>query len=155
MLRVISGYCGGVTPDPNYQQVCAGDSGHAEVVEIEFDPERIGFDELLEVFFAIHDPTTRDRQGGDVGHQYRSAIFAHDAEQARMADEVINRLETSGVYADRIVTEVRPAVRFYPAEAYHQKYFENNPQQGYCQWIIAPKVAKFVKQYAGRIRPCE
>lgn len=140
--RVDSGYAGGHVQHPTYQQVCAGVTGHAEVVRIMFSPGEISFRELLEVFFTIHDPTTLNRQGADVGTQYRSAIFYHSPEQEAVAREVIAELEDQGLWRSRIVTELAPAGRFFPAEAYHYNYFARNPGQGYCRAVVAPKVAK-------------
>jgi peptide-methionine (S)-S-oxide reductase len=150
--RVVSGYMGGHTPDPTYREVCEGDTGHAEVVQIEFDPAVVSFRDLLEVFFVIHDPTTLDRQGNDVGSQYRSAIFHHSEAQARVAREVIDALTRERVWRDPIVTEVTPAGTFHPAEGYHQDYFARNPGQPYCQFVVAPKVAKFRSRFAGRLK---
>ena len=145
--RVTSGYIGGSVPNPNYKDVCTGMTGHAEAVEIEYDPAQVSFERLLEVFFATHDPTTPNRQGADVGTQYRSGIFFHDADQRRIAEEVISRLDAARVFPARIVTEVSPASTFYPAEDYHQDYFANNPSQPYCQAVAAPKVAKVRKVF--------
>jgi peptide-methionine (S)-S-oxide reductase len=150
--EVISGYAGGQTVHPTYQEVCAGVTGHAEVVHIKFDPQVVSFKELLQVFFTIHDPTTLNRQGADVGTQYRSAIFYHSPEQKRIAEEVISELTAAEVWDAPIVTEVTPLLEFYPAEDYHQKYFARNPQQPYCQVVIAPKVAKFRQKYTGSLR---
>lgn len=139
---VESGYAGGAIARPSYEQVCTGRTDHAEVVRITFDPEVITFRDLLDVFFVIHDPTTLNRQGGDVGTQYRSVIFHHSPEQRAAAEEVIRELEASGRYGAPIVTQLAPAPAYYPAEAYHQDYFNRNPGQGYCQAVVAPKVAK-------------
>ena len=147
---VVSGYCGGRTANPNYRDICAGATGHAEVVQVRFDPARIGYPDLLEVFFAIHDPTTLNRQGNDVGSQYRSVIFTHSAEQTAIAAKTIAALSAARAHADPIVTEVLPAPSFYPAEDYHQDYFANNPRQPYCQAVVAPKVAKFLKKFGER-----
>jgi peptide-methionine (S)-S-oxide reductase len=147
VTSVESGYAGGHVLDPSYEQVCRGNTGHAEVVRITFDPKVITYTDLLKVFFTIHDPTTLNRQGADVGTQYRSAIFYHDEEQKRIAEEVIREITEAGIWDDPIVTEVTPFERFYLAEEYHQDYFANNPFQGYCRAVIAPKVAKFRKQY--------
>ncbi len=144
---VTSGYIGGQVPNPTYKDVCTGLTGHAEAVEIEYDPERVPFAKLLEIFFATHDPTTLNRQGPDVGTQYRSGIFYHDEEQKRIAEEVIRTLDAARVFPGRIVTEVTPASTFYPAEGYHQDYFANNPFQPYCQAMTAPKVAKVRKVF--------
>ena len=150
--RVVSGYAGGATSDPTYREVCAGTTGHAEVVQITFDPEVVSFRELLEVFFTIHDPTTPNRQGADVGTQYRSAIFYHSAGQREVAEEVIAELGASGVWGDPIVTEVAPLTKFYPAEDYHQEYYARNPEQGYCRVVVAPKVAKFRQKYLEKLK---
>lgn len=152
VLSVESGYMGGTIPHPTYEQVCTGRTGHAEVVRIAYDPSVIAFRVLLEIFFAIHDPTTLNRQGDDVGTQYRSAIFYHSPEQQRTAEEVIAVLTRDRVYAAPIVTEIVPAGPFYRAEDYHQHYFIRNPLQGYCTYVIGPKVAKFRKQFAARLK---
>ena len=148
--RVVSGYSGGFVINPTYRQVCDGKTGHAEVVQITFDPAVISFAELLEVFFALHDPTTLNRQGADVGPQYRSAIFYHSPAQRDTAKAVIAQLTAEQVFAAPIVTEVTPATKFYPAEAYHQSYFANNPQQPYCMAVVSPKVTKMRKKFAYR-----
>ncbi|CAN5372106.1 peptide-methionine (S)-S-oxide reductase MsrA [soil metagenome] len=150
--RVVSGYTGGQAPNPNYRQVCSGGTGHAEVVQVTFDPAKISFKEILELFFAFHDPTTRDRQGGDIGTQYRSAIFYHSPEQKRIAQDVIKQLTDDGIFKDMIVTEVVPLPDFYPAEDYHQGYYSQNPAQPYCQAVISPKVSKLRKHYANRMK---
>lgn len=150
--KVESGYSGGHVPNPTYEQVCTGTTGHAEVVQLTYDPGVISYREILEVFFTVHDPTTLNRQGPDVGTQYRSAIFYHDEEQRRTAEEVISELEEKGVWEDPIVTEVVPFEAFYPAEEYHREYFRNHPDQPYCRVVIAPKVAKFRKQYLERLK---
>jgi len=152
VLTVVSGYSGGHVPNPSYQHVCTGQTGHAEVVQITFDPAVISFRELLEVFFTIHDPTSLNRQGADVGTQYRSAIFYHSAQQKATAESVIAELNAAGLWPDPIVTEVTPFEAFYPAEDYHQNYFANNPYQGYCRAVIAPKVAKFRQKYLQRLK---
>lgn len=149
---VKSGYAGGHTRNPTYGEVCSGTTGHAEVVRITFDPAIISFDDLLRVFFTIHDPTTRDRQGSDVGPQYRSAIFHHSPEQKAAAERVIAELVRDGLWTDPIVTEVSPLAEFWPAEDNHDDYFRRNPGQAYCQVVIAPKVAKFRKQYMARLQ---
>ncbi len=149
---VVSGYSGGQTPNPSYEQVCTGRTGHAESVQITFDPSVVSFKELLEVFFTIHDPTTLNRQGADVGTQYRSAIFYHTPEQMAAAEEVIARLAAEKVWDRPIVTELKAFTAFYPAEEYHQEYFARNPRQPYCQVVIAPKVAKFRKHYLEKLR---
>jgi peptide-methionine (S)-S-oxide reductase len=150
--KVESGYSGGTVPDPTYRQVCTGTTGHAEVVQVTFDPEVVSFEEILEVFFTIHDPTTLNRQGADVGTQYRSAIFYHDEEQRRVAEEVIAELEARHLWDNPIVTEVTPFDAFYRAEDYHQEYYRNNPEQPYCQVVIAPKVAKFRSKYLAKLK---
>jgi peptide-methionine (S)-S-oxide reductase len=149
---VKSGYAGGSVPNPRYDDVCTGRTGHAEVVQVAFDPAEVSFRELLEVFFTIHDPTTLNRQGADRGTQYRSAIFTHSPEQEQTAREVISDLEAEGVWSDPIVTQVEPLTQFYPAEDYHDAYYRRNPRQGYCQVVIAPKVAKFRQKYLSRLR---
>lgn len=149
---VVSGYAGGSVVDPSYEEVCSGSTGHAEVVQVAFDPEEISFREILEVFFSIHDPTTPNRQGADVGTQYRSAIFYQTPEQKETAERVIQEIGKQGIWGARIVTEVVPLDRFYPAEPYHQEYFARNPNQGYCQVVVAPKVAKFRKTHLDRLR---
>jgi peptide-methionine (S)-S-oxide reductase len=150
--QVVSGYAGGSVPNPTYQQVCTGRTGHAEVVQLTYDPAVITFAELLEVFFTIHDPTTLNRQGNDVGPQYRSAIFYHDEAQKAIALETIARLEAAGEWPNPIVTEVVPLDHFYEAEDYHQDYYRQNGAQPYCRVVISPKVAKFRKKYANRLK---
>ncbi|HEY5649198.1 MAG TPA: peptide-methionine (S)-S-oxide reductase MsrA [Nitrospiria bacterium] len=150
--KVVSGYTGGTVPDPNYRMICTGTTGHAEVVQLTFDPEMISFKEILEIFFVIHDPTTLNRQGADAGTQYRSVVFFHDGEQKAAAERMIKDLEAKGVWPDPIVTEVAPLDVFYAAEDYHQNYFERNPEQGYCQAVISPKLAKFRKHFASRLK---
>ncbi len=150
--EVVSGYCGGATAKPSYEQICAGDTGHAEVVKILFDPEVISYRELLEVFFAIHDPTTPNRQGHDVGSQYRSAIFTHGPLQAGIAREVIDALNAARAFLRPIVTEINPPAVFWPAEDYHQEYFAHNRLQPYCQSIVAPKLAKFRETFRQRLK---
>ena len=149
---VVSGYAGGKRPNPTYEQVCSGATGHAEVVQVMFNPAKLTYRELLEIFFAFHDPTTPDRQGPDRGTQYRSAIFYHDAAQKAAADEVIARLTRERVFADPIVTQVAPLTGFYPAEGYHQGFYRNNPDQAYCRAMVAPKVAKLRQKYAARLK---
>ena len=149
---VESGYMGGKNADPTYEQVCSGRTGHAEVVRITFDPAAISFRELLEIFFVIHDPTTLNRQGNDAGTQYRSAIFYHSPEQKQTAEAVIAAIAKEKVYDNPIVTEVVPSTTFYVAEAYHQEYFARNPSQGYCTYVVGPKVAKFRKQFTARLK---
>ena len=149
---VESGYAGGRTAAPTYEQVCAGDTGHAEVVRLRFDPAAISFPDLLRVFFTIHDPTTRNRQGNDVGTQYRSAIFCQDEGQRREANAVIAELTAQGLWRDPVVTDVAGPTTFHPAEVYHQDYFERNGSQPYCAHVVAPKVAKFRKAWAQRLK---
>lgn len=150
--KVESGYTGGSTSNPTYHDVSEGDTGHAEVVQVTFDPSVVSYSDILDVFFAIHDPTTLNRQGNDVGTQYRSIIFYHSPEQLRVAEEKIAQLTADQVFDAPIVTELAPLVRFYPAEKYHQGYFRANPAQPYCQFVVSPKVAKFRKQFAGRLK---
>ena len=150
--QVESGYSGGRVPNPTYQQVCTGATGHAEVVQIIFDPTVISYKELLQVFLTIHDPTTLNRQGPDIGTQYRSAIFFHSPEQKVIAEQVIVELTSGHLWNAPIVTEVTPFQVFFKAEAYHQKYFENNPDQAYCRVVVAPKVAKFRKQFLAKLK---
>jgi peptide-methionine (S)-S-oxide reductase len=146
--RVESGYAGGTTADPTYRQVCNGNTGHAEVVQVTFDPAVVSFGDILDVFFTIHDPTTLNRQGADVGTQYRSAIFYHSPQQKEIAEKKLADLTAAGIWDAPIVTEVVPLKTFYRAEDYHQGYFRNNPGQGYCRAVVAPKVVKFRKQFA-------
>jgi len=150
--RVVSGYAGGSVPNPTYEDVCSGVTGHAEVVQVTFDPAVISYRELLEIFFAFHDPTTLNRQGPDTGTQYRSAIFYGSEEQAAVAREVIAELEVKRLFGAPIVTEITPLTVFYPAEADHQQYFQRHPERMYCQAMIAPKVAKLRKAYSSRLR---
>jgi len=150
--RVESGYAGGSEPRPTYEQVCSGVTGHAEVVQITFDPAVTGYREILEVFFATHDPTTLNRQGPDTGTQYRSVIFYHSEEQNETAQTLIVELEKSGVFPGAIVTEVAALEEFFPAEAYHQEYFRTNPNQPYCTFLIDPKVAKLRQQFTDRLK---
>lgn len=150
VLSVESGYMGGTIADPSYELVCSGRTGHAEVVRVTFDNERVTFQEILEVFFTIHDPTTPDRQGYDVGTQYRSVIFYRSEEQKRIADATIREWNEQRVWPAPIVTQVVPASRFYEAEAYHQEYYARNPNQGYCLGVVAPKVRKFREKFANR-----
>ncbi len=147
---VVSGYMGGADPAPTYEAVCGGETGHAEVVQLEFDPERITFREILEVFFVIHDPTTLNRQGNDSGTQYRSAIFYHSPEQKKEAQAFMQEQQSAGLWSSPIVTELAPASSFYGAESYHQNYFVRNLGAGYCQFVVAPKVAKFRKRFADK-----
>ena len=150
VMLVESGYAGGTVANPSYQAVCGGHTGHAEVIRITFDPAVISFRELLEIFFAIHDPTTLNRQGNDIGTQYRSVIFCQTPEQRAIAEEVIAKLKAEQVYPNPIVTELAPAATFYKAEDYHQGYYRANPAQGYCQVVVSPKVAKARKAFAGK-----
>jgi peptide-methionine (S)-S-oxide reductase len=152
VIAVTSGYMGGKAENPTYQQVCSGKTGHAEVVQVEFDPAVAGYRDILEVFFSIHDPTTLNRQGNDIGTQYRSVIFYHSDEQRRVAEDMIRELESEKAFDAPIVTAVEPAQPFYGAEGYHQDYFANNPNQPYCAFVVAPKVAKFRKKFAQRLR---
>jgi len=147
---VESGYMGGQQPDPTYEAVCNGDTGHAEVVRVTFNPKLLSYRDLLEVFFVIHDPTTLNRQGNDVGSQYRSAIFYHTPQQKAEAGKIVSELARGKAFADPIVTEITPAGPFYMAERYHQDYFQNNPNQPYCHYVVAPKVAKFREKFAAR-----
>jgi len=150
--KVVSGYAGGTTRNPDYEAVCSGGTGHAEVVQVTFDPKEVSYRDLLEIFFTIHDPTTLNRQGHDVGTQYRSVIFFHDDAQKMTAKNVVTELGQAGLWRDPIVTQIVPAPEFYPAEEYHQRYFERNPTQGYCTMVVAPKVAKFRKLHLERLR---
>jgi peptide-methionine (S)-S-oxide reductase len=150
--KVVSGYSGGRVANPTYEEVCKGKTGHAEVVQITFDPQVISFKELLEVFFTIHDPTTLNRQGADVGTQYRSAIYYHSPEQKVVADKVIADITAAKIWKDPIVTEVTKLDIFYPAEEYHQRYYERNPNQGYCRMVIEPKVIKFRRQFMSKLK---
>jgi peptide-methionine (S)-S-oxide reductase len=149
---VVSGYSGGHTENPTYQQVCSESTGHAEVIQIRFDPTVISFKEILQIFFTVHDPTTLNRQGNDIGTSYRSAIFYHSDEQRRVAEDVIAEFTAEGVYDNPIVTEVQPFDKFWPAENYHQEYFANNPSQPYCAAVVAPKVAKFRQKFLSRLK---
>jgi peptide-methionine (S)-S-oxide reductase len=152
VISVESGYMGGHVPNPDYRTVCTGRSGHVEVVQFTFDPAVASFRDILEVFFAIHDPTSMDRQGNDSGPQYRSVIFYHDEGQRAAAEQVIAELDREGAFGRPIVTELRPAATFYIAEDYHQEYFANNPQQPYCAFVVSPKVKKFREKFAARRR---
>ncbi len=149
---VESGYMGGKNANPTYEQVCGGQTGHAEVIQISFDPQAVSFRELLEVFFVIHDPTTLNRQGNDAGTQYRSAIFYHSPVQQSLAQDVISKLTAEKLWHDPVVTEVVPAETFYVAETYHQEYYVRNPQQSYCAFVVAPKVAKFRKHFVEHLK---
>lgn len=149
--QVVSGYIGGRMPNPSYEAVCSGMTGHAEAIQLSFDPAVISYHDLLELFFAFHDPTTLNRQGPDEGTQYRSAIFYHSPEQKAEAERVIRELEAAGTFDSPIVTQLLPADPFYPAESYHQDYYRNNPDQAYCRAMITPKVAKLRLKYADRL----
>jgi peptide-methionine (S)-S-oxide reductase len=149
---VVSGYAGGKVAEPTYQQVCSGTTGHAEVVQVTFDPQDISYRDILEIYFAIHDPTTLNRQGHDVGTQYRSAIFYHSPDQQKAAQKLIAELDAAHIWDRPIVTEVTPLQTFYPAEGYHQGYFRRNPNQGYCQMVVSPKVAKFRQKFRDKLK---
>ncbi|NOX62585.1 MAG: peptide-methionine (S)-S-oxide reductase MsrA [Chloroflexi bacterium] len=150
--RVEPGYAGGHAPHPTYEQVCSGATGHAEVVQMAFDPGVVSYRELLEIFFTIHDPTTLNRQGADVGSQYRSVIFYHDEAQKQTAQQVMAEIEAAGVWSRPLVTELSPFTEFFRAEEYHRNYFARHPDQGYCQVVIAPKVLKFRQRFASKLR---
>lgn len=149
---VVSGYSGGLTENPTYQQVCSETTGHAEVVQIKFDPEQLSFADLLRVYFTVHDPTTLNRQGNDIGSSYRSAIFYHSDTQKQIAHEIIAEINGEAIYPNPIVTEVTAFDKFWPAEDYHQEYFANNPNQPYCAAVVAPKVAKFRQKFVSRLK---
>jgi peptide-methionine (S)-S-oxide reductase len=149
---VVSGYSGGKVKNPTYREVCTGLTGHAEVVQVKFNPKIISFEEILEVFWNTHDPTTLNKQGADEGTQYRSAVFYHSEDQKKVAEQYKSQLDKSGTYKNRIVTEITPFSIFYAAEDYHQNYYALNPNQGYCQYVIRPKVEKFNKQYASKLK---
>lgn len=151
--RVVSGYAGGRVENPSYEDVCSGTTGHAEVVQVTFDPEVLRYRDLLEVFFTVHDPTTLDRQGPDAGPQYRSIVLHHSLEQRSAAEDVMRELAAKGLYDDPIVTELAPFRAFYPAEDHHQGYFRRNPRQPYCTAVVAPKVTKFREKWAARLKP--
>lgn len=146
--NVVSGYTGGTTTSPSYQQVCTDETNHAEAVQITFDPSRISYWEILEIFFSVHDPTTLNRQGADTGTQYRSAIFYHNEQQKAIAEELIGRLDKARLWKKPIVTQIASLDKFYPAEDYHREYFSRHPEQAYCQMVISPKINKFRKQWA-------
>jgi peptide-methionine (S)-S-oxide reductase len=150
--NVISGYTGGTTVNPTYQQVCTGETGHAEAVQVTFDPARISYREILEIFFSVHDPTTLNRQGADLGTQYRSAILYHNEQQKAAVAEFIGELDKARLWEKPIVTQIAPLNRFYPAEDYHREYFSQHPEQAYCQMVISPKVNKFRQQWAKRLK---
>ncbi len=149
---VESGYAGGTVSNPTYRQICTGNTGHAEVLRVTFDANIIAFGEILEIFFTFHDPTTLNRQGADVGTQYRSVIFYHDEQQRKVAEQTIAKINAAHIWNGPIVTEVTPLPTFYQAEDYHQEYYQNNPNQGYCRMVIAPKVTKFRKQYLEKLK---
>jgi peptide-methionine (S)-S-oxide reductase len=153
VTAVSPGYAGGAKVDPTYEEVCGGRTGHAEVVQVTFDPSVLSFHDLLSIFFTVHDPTTLDRQGADVGTQYRSVVLYHDARQQSIAEETIREVDSSRIWGGKLVTQVVPFTVFYPAEEYHRDYFRRNPGQGYCRAIIAPKVAKFRKKFVDRLKP--
>ena len=150
--QVLSGYSGGAIPNPTYKQVCTGSTGHAEVVQLKFDPQEISFKEILQVFFSIHDPTTLNRQGADIGSQYRSVIFYHNQAQQEISQETIAELESEKIWKNSIVTQLIPFEKFYVAEDYHQDYYKYNTQQPYCQAVITPKLTKFRKKYLERLK---
>jgi len=150
--KVVSGYAGGQVKNPTYRQVCGGDTGHAEALQVEYDPAQISYPELLEIFWKTHDPTTLNRQGNDVGTQYRSVIFYHNEEQKRLAEEYKKKLDTAGIWDDPIVTEITPFTNFYPAEDYHQNYYNENPRQPYCSFIIRPKLEKLEKVFKDKLK---
>ena len=152
VISVESGYSGGTVAAPSYEQVCTGKTGHAEVVQVSFDPGVISYEDLLRIFFTVHDPTTLNRQGSDTGTQYRSVIFYHDENQKKAAEKIMKEISDEKIWDDPIVTELSPFGAFYKAEGYHQEYFANNPNQGYCRIVIAPKVAKFRKHYSDRLK---
>lgn len=152
VTSAVSGYMGGASPNPSYKEVCSGRSGHVEVVQVTFDPALITYRDILEILFVIHDPTTLNRQGNDIGSQYRSVIFYHSPEQKATAEEIIRELSAEKAFDKPIVTAVEPAPKFYAAEGYHQQYFENNPYQPYCAYVVAPKVQKFRQKFAKRVK---
>jgi len=152
VVRVESGYAGGSLPNPGYEAVCSGSTGHAEVVRVTFDPAVVSFADLLRVFFTIHDPTTRNRQGNDIGTQYRSVIFCQSDAQRDVARALVDEIAAAGLWNGPIVTEIAAAATFYPAEPHHQEYFDRNPGQPYCMFVVAPKVVKFRKAFAARLK---
>jgi len=152
VISVESGYSGGELPNPTYEDICGGDTGHAEVIRVTFDPAVVSYRDILDIFFEIHDPTTPNAQGNDIGTQYRSVIYFHTPEQKAAAEAVIRALTEAKAFSRPIVTEIAPAPQFYVAEPYHQEYFERNPRQPYCQYVVSPKVAKFRKQFAARLK---
>lgn len=152
VLEVLPGYSGGVRPNPTWEQVCTGVTGHAEVVQVTFDPSVISYSELIQLFLSTHDPTTLNRQGNDIGTEYRSVIFYRNEDQKKIAEMLIKKVQDSGVLDRPIVTEVKPLEKFYPAEEYHNKYFQKNPDQAYCQFVIEPKIRKFLKEHSKMLR---
>ena len=150
--NVVSGYTGGTTVNPTYEQVCTGKTGHAESVQVSYNPSKLSYREILEIFFSVHDPTTLNRQGADVGTQYRSAIFYHNEQQKRVAEELIKELGKANLWDKPIVTQIVPLETFYPAENYHQEYFSRHPEQAYCQMVISPKISKFRKQWTEHLK---
>jgi peptide-methionine (S)-S-oxide reductase len=152
VYNVVSGYAGGHVPNPTYKAVCDGTTGHAECVQLQYDPAKISYSDLLEAFFRSHDPTTLNRQGNDIGTQYRSVIYYHSPEQQQLATQIRQELDKAGAFGKPIVTEISPAGTFYAAEAYHQNYFANNPEQGYCAYVVAPKLDKFRKVFKDKLR---
>lgn len=149
---VVSGYMGGHSANPSYEDICTGKTGHAEVIQVKFDPSVISLRDILEVFLAVHDPTTRDRQGNDIGTQYRSVVFYHASEQKQVVEQVIQSVGGGKVWDAPVVTEIAAATTFYPAEEYHQEYFKRNPHQGYCMAVVSPKVSKFRKNFAAKLK---
>lgn len=152
VTKVTSGYSGGARENPNYEQVSTGATGHAEAVQVNFDPEIISYEKILEIFFHFHDPTTKDKQGNDVGTQYRSMIFYHNLDQKHVAEKVMQEVELEGKYTDPIVTMLVPFENFYPAEDYHQNYYDSNRNQGYCNFVITPKIQKLLKEYKNDVK---
>jgi peptide-methionine (S)-S-oxide reductase len=152
VTKVISGYMGGQTSNPTYEDICKGDTGHAEIIQVEYNEDEISFNDLLLVFFKTHDPTTLNRQGNDIGTQYRSVIFYHTQEQKKQADEMIDNLTKQMVYDKPIITEISPVSEFYQAEDYHQNYYNTNPYKGYCALVIQPKLAKFTEQFKEKLK---
>ncbi|WP_247741605.1 peptide-methionine (S)-S-oxide reductase MsrA [Endozoicomonas sp. G2_1] len=150
--KAISGYMGGTTENPSYKEVCNGGTGHAEVVQLSFDTEQISYREVLEIFFSLHNPTQLNRQGNDIGSQYRSAIFYHNEQQQQQAENIIAEIEQDKIWPDPVVTEVNPQSTFYSGEDYHQEYFNNNPENQYCQMVVSPKLAKFKKTFADKLK---
>ena len=151
VMSVVSGYAGGTVENPTYREVCTGQTGHAEVCQIYYDPSKIDYEELLEVFWKTHDPTTKDQQGNDLGTQYRSVVFYHSQQQRELAEQYKKKLESAGIWREPLVTEIVPLTRFYPAEEYHQNYYQSNPRQQYCQWVIRPKLEKLHQDFAQKL----